>query len=88
MNSPFRRIIGYNLLIMLATAVIFRLPVLGQGAGLAVLLFPALVVVLMAIWNVGSALSADSPEEQRAHWLGLLLVLLIGIGTCALPVLT
>ena len=40
--------------------------------------------VCMYLVNNGLAIFSDSAEARRPHWLSLLLVLLIGFGTCAI----
>jgi hypothetical protein len=77
MDSTSRRIVGYNLLLMLGTSILFRLPFWGQGVAFLVYMAPTLVVILLGVWNGIAALANKVPEKRRAHELGLLLVLLV-----------
>ena len=83
MKTTFQRIIGYNLLLML---------LIGGGAALwpggindrtIPVIFSCILFAVMFVVNVGLAVFTETKEERRAHLLSSLLVLLIGLGNCA-----
>ena len=85
METLPRRIIAYNFLVMLGTAILFLALISGEDLPSIVLIFPALVFALLAVWNITFALLSESLPERRAYSMGLLLIVLIGIGPCAIP---
>jgi hypothetical protein len=84
MKSIFRRVLGFNLLIMLLLAVGMTLPRGSINTRLEFIIGSALIFALIFTFNLGLAIFSTTPEARRAHWLSLLLVLLIGFGTCAI----
>lgn len=81
MKSPFQRIIGINLAILLAVAVVLRLLYRGPDSGLGYMFMMALAIALQLLMNLIAAFGAHK-ENRQAHWLSVLLVLLIGFGAC------
>ncbi len=87
MNPPFKRIVGVSLSVLLATAGILRLFIREEPAyafsGYAALL--ALTVLVLCVANLVGAGVAKAGHRQ-AWLLSALLVLLIGLGVCAVGV--
>jgi hypothetical protein len=84
MQKPFQRVLAYNLAAMLVVSVVACLPWGGMDARLSAVVVSACVFGCIFLANVGLAVFSANPEARRAHWLSLLLVFLIGFGTCAI----
>lgn len=82
MKTPFQRIIGYNLGLVLLVAVGLRLLNQGPESGIGFALLMALAIAALLVINLVLALVSRTAEQKRAHWLSMLLVLLIGFGAC------
>lgn len=83
MKTPFQRILGLNLAILLTLAVALRL-VNRSGEGVIVFAIELAVLIgFMMFVNLGFGMVSNTKEEKRAHWLSFFLVLLIGFGACA-----
>lgn len=84
MKTPCQRVLGYNLIIMLLIAAATTLPRGSTDAQLWLAVVSVSLFVCIFLVNTGLAIFSDSAEARRAYWLSLLLVLLIGFGTCAI----
>ncbi|MBF9221070.1 hypothetical protein [Hymenobacter ruricola] len=82
MKTPFQRILGINLGIMLALAVALRLLNRGRESDMGFVIMMALVLGVHLFVLLLAALFSKSSENTRAYWLSLLLVGLIGFGAC------
>ena len=83
MKTPFQRVLGYNLIIMLLIAAAVCLPHGSMNDRLGLSMLSAIIFAFIFCVNIGLAIFSATAEARRAHWLSLLLVLLIGFGTCA-----
>lgn len=86
MKTPFQRVLGYNLIIMLLIALAVSLPRGSMNTRLGLAMGSAAIFAFIFAVNLGLAIFSATPEARRAHWLSLLLVLLIGFGTCAVQI--
>lgn len=82
-NSPFLRILGFNLLALLLAALVLRLLNLDKESAKNYVGWMAIGIVVQMLVNVGMAFTAHETAAKQAHWLSVLLVLLIGFGACA-----
>lgn len=83
MKTPFQRILGINLVLMLLVVIVALLP-RGMNNRLGAVIISAGAFVVLFIINAGFAVFSETAEEKRAHLLSLLLLFLIGFGNCAL----
>ncbi len=83
MKTSFQRILGINLAIVLGLALVLRLLNRGRESEIGFLLLMAIAIAVQLLANIGLAFSASDKSQRQAHWLSVLLVLLVGFGTCA-----
>ena len=83
MKTPFQRIVGINLIVMLLVALATSLPRGSMNTRLGFSMVSAGIFVFIAFVNIGFAIFGSTPQARQAHWLSLLLALLIGFGNCA-----
>lgn len=82
MKTPFQRILGLNLAIILVAAVVLRLLNRGRESVFGFALTMALVIASLFFINALLGAMLDTKEKKQAHWLSALLVLLVGFGAC------
>ncbi|GGF21467.1 hypothetical protein [Hymenobacter cavernae] len=80
MESFTKRVLVFNLLILIGTAAFLRLIMRGSEASLGFVISMAFAILLLVFLNLIGA--AFSKGHSKDFMLGALLVLLIGFGTC------
>ena len=79
-RSVLQRIVGLNLAILVVLAALLRLA--DQNGGYLYAAVMAALISFMSLVNAGFGLTSAPKAERQAHWLSVLLVLLIGFGLC------
>ncbi|GAA4382812.1 hypothetical protein [Hymenobacter koreensis] len=83
MEPHTKRVLGGNLLLLLVGAVLLRLFNSGSGeAGLGFLILMALFILMLLLINLCAAIATSQRGHRKDYLLGMLLVLLVGFGTC------
>lgn len=80
MKTPYQRIVGINLAVVLLLAVIIKFVYRHDSLEFMYAMALALVGQLFVVMFFASL--SHTPGIQQAYWLSALLVLLIGFGTC------
>jgi MFS family permease len=88
MKRPFQRILSTNLGILLGIALILRIFIREEYvfsiSGYGILMASTIIALILV--NLAGAVLTTKSERRRAFLLSILLVLLIGLGVCAVGV--